>query len=324
MRLCSRSLIILREWCQSRNRKMGGEDKVWVVPSPHSVNEVCMHDGASVVIRRHGNPEGTRLILSHGNGLAIDLYYPFWSLFLDDFDVIVFDLRNHGWNPVGDFKNHNLPSFAQDFDPILSAIDRYYGSKPSVGIFHSVSALAALQPFCKLDSFSALVLYDPPLCKGGRSYAEFEAAANRLSELTRMRTNKFATKDSLAEILPYLPSFQRVVPGVYKLLAETTLRECKDDEGYELCCPPQYEARIMEFSGNFAVLVDFEHIRCPVKVLGADPTLPYSYLPTFDLSYVVKLDYDFLPESTHLLQLEQPEKCARVVVEFLRGQDLMN
>ncbi len=298
--------------------------KAWLVPEPHSVQEVSMNDGASVIIRRHGNPEGPRLVLSHGNGLAIDLYYPFWSCFLNDFDVIVFDLRNHGLNPVGDLKSHNLASFVQDFDPIVKAINRHYGPKPSVGIFHSVSALAALQPFCKPDIFSALVLYDPPLCKGGRSYAEYEAAANRLSELTRIRTNKFPTRDSLAEILPYLPSFQRVVPGVYELLAKTTLRECMNDEGYELCCPPQYEAQIMQFSGNFAVLVEFDHIQCPVKVLGADPTLPYSYLPTYDLGYVVKVDYDFIPESTHLLQLEQPEKCAEVAIEFLKEHKLMN
>ncbi len=162
------------------------------------------------------------------------------------------------------------------------------------------------------------------MCKGGRGHAKYEAVANRLSELTRMRTSKFATRDSLAEILPYLPSFQRVVPGVYKLLAEATLRECKDDEGYELCCPPEYEARIMEFSGNFSVLVEFDHIRCPAKVLGADPTLPYSYLPTFDLDYVVELDYDFLPESTHLLQLEESERCAAAAIEFLREHGLMN
>ncbi|MDE2826979.1 MAG: alpha/beta hydrolase [Bacteroidota bacterium] len=303
--------------------QMAVEGGNWVVPQPNSAHEVRMRDDSLVVIRRHGNPAGPRLVLSHGNGFAVDLYYPFWSLFLEDFDVIVYDLRNHGWNPVGDVKYHNLPTFAQDLELILDAVDLHFGSKPRVGIYHSLTALVAVQPHIRPNLFSGLVLFDPPICKGGRGYAEFEAAAIRNAGLTRMRANKFPTKAHLAEIIPYLPSFQWVLPGVFELLAETTLRESADHDGYELCCPPEYEARILEFAGSFAVLADFDHIRCPVKVLGADPTLPYSYLPTFDLSYIIKVDYDFLPESTHLLQLEKPAQCAKVVVEFLRKYNLL-
>ena len=56
-------------------------------------------------------------------------------------------------------------------------------------------------------------------------------------------------------------------------------------------------------------------------MVGADPTLPYSYLPTFDLSHVLTVDYDFLPETTHFLLLEQPQACAEVVRGFLAGID---
>ena len=51
--------------------------------------------------------------------------------------------------------------------------------------------------------------------------------------------------------------------------------------------------------------------------VGADPTLPYSYLPTLDLSDVFTVGYDFLPDATHFLQLEQPEECVKVMREFL-------
>ena len=66
------------------------------------------------------------------------------------------------------------------------------------------------------------------------------------------------------------------------------------------------------------MLVDFESIACPTKVIGTDPTLPYSYLPKFDLSDIVTIDYDFLPDTTHFLQLENPRQCADVVQSFLR------
>ena len=60
-----------------------------------------MADGASITLRRHGNPTGPRIMFSHGNGLATDLYYPMWRLLMDRFDLVLWDLRNHGWNPVG-------------------------------------------------------------------------------------------------------------------------------------------------------------------------------------------------------------------------------
>ena len=73
----------------------------WQVPEPLSTHDVRVDDDTVITLRRHGNPAGPRLVLSHGNGLAIDLYNPFWSLLADDFDLIVHDLRNHGWNPLG-------------------------------------------------------------------------------------------------------------------------------------------------------------------------------------------------------------------------------
>ena len=82
-------------------------------------------------------------------------------------------------------------------------------------------------------------------------------------------------------------------------------------------CPREYEAQLVDYARTFAVLVDFETLRCPVKVLGADPTLPYSYLPTLDLSHILTVDYDFLPETTHLMQLEQPEECVAAMREFI-------
>ncbi len=47
-------------------------EAVWAVPEPGSVHKIRMDDDAAVTLRRHGNPDGTRLILCHGNGLPIE------------------------------------------------------------------------------------------------------------------------------------------------------------------------------------------------------------------------------------------------------------
>ena len=292
-------------------------EPVWVLPEPLSTCDVLMDDGASITLRQHGNPSGPRLVLSHGNGLAADLYYPFWSLLTGDFELIIYDLRNHGWNAVGSLSHHTLPTFVQDHDRILEAIDEHYGSKPKVGVFHSVAALATLLSPKKGSDFVARVLFDPPVCKPGRGYAEFEQAANRLSTMARRRTAWFKTREELSSVLTFLPPYQYVAPGVADLFTRTTLRESATGTGYELRCPREYEAQILEYASTFAVLVDFDSALCPTKVIGADPTLSYSYLPSLDLSDVTTVGYDFLPDATHFLQLEKPEECVQLMREFL-------
>ena len=113
------------------------------------------------------------------------------------------------------------------------------------------------------------------------------------------------------------------MPGVRELMAATTLRRAADGQGYELRCPREYEAQIMDYVRSFAPLLDLSLLTCPTKVVGADPTLEYAYLPTFDLSHMLTVDYDFLPDATHFLQLEKPAECAAVLREFLETNELV-
>ncbi len=290
---------------------------MWKIPEPSLIGQARMGDGTTIFLRRHGNPDGPRLVLTHGNGLAADLYYPFWSLLADDFDLILYDLRNHGWNQIGPIDKHNMPSFVNDHDRTMQAIDHLFGEKPKIGVFHSVSALISLLSTTGENALAGRFLFDPPLCKPGRSHQQMEEAANHTAQLTRRRAERFPTKEDFSFLLKFSPLFSRVAPGVLDLMAETTLRKNPMGQDYQLRCPKEYEARIVEYAGIFSVLVDFEALKSPTKVMGADPTLPFSYLPTLDLSDMLTVDYDFLPEATHFLQLEEPEQCAAAVEEFV-------
>ncbi len=295
-------------------------EPVWKVPEPLSVYDVRLDEHTVTTVRQHGNTSGPRLVLSHGNGLAIDLYFPFWSLLADDYELIVYDIRNHGWNGVDGRNDHNIPTLIHDHDLILDTIDRVYGNKITVGIFHSLSTIIPLMSFS--DLYSALVLFDPPLCKPGASQVELLAAAEKAAARIRRRGDRFKTKEEFADFLRYIPTFARVVPGVRELVADTTLRKTAEGNEYELRCPPEYEAQLMDYARSFFPLIDLDLLSCPTKIVGADPTLPYSYLPTFDFSNVMKVDYDFIPEATHFLQLEKPAECAAAIREFLDRNEL--
>ncbi|MDE2791224.1 MAG: alpha/beta hydrolase [Paracoccaceae bacterium] len=295
-------------------------EAAWEIPEPLSTFDVRVDKHTVISVRRYGNPSGSRIVLSHGNGLAVDLYYPFWSLLSDDFDLMVYDLRNHGRNAVGIQRDHNIPTLIADHDLILDAIVRKYGEKPTVGVFHSLATLVTLLSFNNL--YSALILFDPPLCKPAASEAEFDAAAERAAAFARRRTDRFKSEQQFVEVLSFVPGLDRVGPGVRELMARSTLRRSSDGKAYELRCPRDYEAQIAEYVRSFSPLLDLTMLTCPTKVIGADPTLPYAYLPTFDLSHASAVDYDFVPEATHFLQLEQPEHCAGMVREYLASHGI--
>ena len=254
----------------------------------------------------------------------MDLYFPFWSLLADDFDLIVYDLRNHGWNPVGPLEEHNLMAYVRDQAAVFEAVDRLFGEKPKTAVLHSLSALAWLLSADGDNQPAAGILFDPPVGhKLNQANPEiYDFAFKLTASLLRNRREQFESIADFVENFPYRKVFTHTVPGLFDLAAETLLR--KSGARYVLRCPPAYEAQVMEYALILSSMVDFQALRQPTKVIGADPTIPFSYLPTFDLHEIMTLEYDFIPETTHFAQLEKPAECAAAVREFLERNDLMN
>ena len=188
-------------------------------------------------------------------------------------------------------------------------------------MFHSLSALTALlQVLSERDEsgFKALVLFDPPICPPGGDLEALEGIGLNLAEGGRHHRARFKHPEEFAARLRQASSFERLRPGVADLLAHSTLRRA--GTGYVLRCPPTYEAQIYECFWGWSMQVDFDNLPCPMKAIGADPIAPSSFIPSLDLSALVQLDYDFVPETTHLLLLENSEACATLCWKFLAMQ----
>ena len=284
---------------------MAQRDVEWNVPEPLARAAATMDDGTQIVLRRHGNPDGVRLVVSHANGLAADAYYPFWSLLTDRFDVVVYDFRNHGWNEAGALEAHDIPTFVRDMTTVSQAIERHFGASPAIGVFHSLSGqTAAIEACSGAASLAALVLFDPFICPRGC----YPPHAERLRQTMQVmaaaasrRRSSFESEQAFAERLHGSPAFGRLRPGAVELLAQATLRAAAEGSGYSLRCPPEYEARIAAQGYRHAAGVDVRALSCPVKVIGSDPVAPHSFMPTVAMDEIVALNYDFIPETTHFL-----------------------
>ncbi len=287
------------------------------VPAPTATHEVRAVDGYPILLRRHGNPNGPRLVISHGNGFAIDAYWPFWSRFVDGFDVFVFDIRSHGHNPVGRLETHCIPMLAEDLVCISQEIDNHFGAKGKVGVSHSLTALAVLHARIGDVEFAALVLFDPPMLLPGRKMEELEASGSRMGNATRKRREHFGTLARYVKLLSHMAAFNGLYMTKLELFARASLRPAADGNGFKLACPRQHEARMWDALYPFARTVDFAAMACPVKVIGSDPTVPNSFLPSTTMPELIRLDYDYVPETTQLLQLEKPAECATFMLDYL-------
>ncbi|HEX4411303.1 MAG TPA: alpha/beta hydrolase [Xanthobacteraceae bacterium] len=279
-----------------------------------------MRDGAVIRLRQYG-AGGRRLALSHGNGLAINAYLPFWQPLAENFELIVFDQRNHGENPLHDPASHDWDHIVADAREIAAGIDAHFGAKPTVGVFHSMSACVALMAALRFGSpWSALALFDPPLFPPtGHPLQPVELAEMKnLASRTRRRSQRFNSVEQFAVQLRRSPVFSSWVPGAHLLFAQSTLR--KSGEEWILCNSSELEARIYETNDDASVWQNITSLPCPALLIGADPSYRYASAPASMCKAVHDerdVPYVMIPDTTHFLQMEKPEACRAALESFL-------
>jgi pimeloyl-ACP methyl ester carboxylesterase len=291
------------------------------LPPPQAVIDVAGAGGATIRLRRHGNPRGPRLIVSHGNGFATDGYIGFWSRFLRDFEVVLFDARNHGWNELADPPGHDYAHMACDLDLVRAAAEAEFGRKPTAGLFHSMSAQAAM--LAALQSgwrFEALVLFDPPNNppEGHPVRVPMVEYLNRLVAWASTRRERFENLAELARDYAATRAGRHWIEGSHRTMAEAVLRRA--DDGWQLRCLGALEAAMYQQGIALGLWPKAADFTGSVKLIGGDPQRERpdpTALSNQALAREGSFDYLAMPGTGHLLQLEKPAGCADAVREFL-------
>jgi pimeloyl-ACP methyl ester carboxylesterase len=295
------------------------------VPAPREAFDAPLGDGAIIRVRRHGRPDGLRLYVSHGNGFAVDGYYPFWGPLAERFEVIAFDMRNHGQNPPaasgGD--GHNYAQMTLDLERVLRAVTARLGPRPCVGVFHSMSARTAMKHAVELGfPWEALILFDPPNVPppGHRAWEVMDVFERRLADWATTRQDRFAEPAELARQYAATRAHSTWVPGAHELMARSVLRRGEGGEGWVLCCPRELEAAIYLQAMTMNLWPAPEIYGGPVQLIAADPAARGAPAPAFanralaeDFGY----DYEVIPGTGHLLQIQKPEECRLAMLGFL-------
>jgi len=290
--------------------------------------EINSDDGAAFKIRRAGNPDGVRLFMSHGNGFAIDGYRVFWEPLLADFDVILFDMRNHGRNdPVG-ADRHTYFQMACDLGAIFHEINSRLGKKKNVGVFHSMSARAAMKHAVQMEwVWDALVLFDPPNVPSP-GHAHYESMRNfelKLSQWAVNREYRFSAPSDLRTFWEGNRAQEKWRAEARDDMANAVLRP-DNEGGYVLSCRRELEASIYLAALTMDLWPPASAYGGPVKLISADPDDkggPPIAAANRALAQEGGYEYEAITETGHLLQIEQPEACREAVHSFLRKRDLL-
>jgi pimeloyl-ACP methyl ester carboxylesterase len=295
-------------------------------PAPTATAELVMGDGTEILLRRYGDPAGPRLALSHGNGLAIDGYAPFWRRLATRYDLVLFDLRNHGRNATRLALRHDWDVLADDIVAIAAGIRRTFGDKKMTALVHSASSIASLRAMLGgARPWDAIALFDPPLYPPPGHPLEAQAAREwaSLVRRSRRRPERYADPAGLAEQFRRSRYMQRWVPEAFDAMARATLKPDPARGDWRLACPREFEARLFETNTDPRYFLEIANLPGPLTVIGADPDAPDAEIPPLINRLLAdQIDYRPIADSSHFLQVEKPAECAAAVEDFLRAHAL--
>ena len=295
------------------------------VPEPLERFALEMEDGARIDVRRHGVADAPlRIFLSHGNGFAIDGYMPFWLPLCARYEVVLFDMRNHGRSPPAAPEAHDYPHMARDVGAVHDRVTERLGPRRSLGAFHSMSGRAAMRD--ALDAgwrWDGLALFDPPDIppEGHALHDGMVRFERRLAEWAEARPDRFADPSELAGQYAASRPHKGWADGAHALMAEAVLRPGGGGSGGRvLACPPALEAKMYLANIPMNLWPRASDFGGPVLLLGADPALDRPS-PTAAANRALAeeggFDYAAVEGAGHMLQIEKPAACLAALDAFI-------
>jgi pimeloyl-ACP methyl ester carboxylesterase len=285
--------------------------------------QVLLEDGATASVRVYG--QGPRVICSHGNGLSADAFQSFWQLFANDYETVVFDFRHHGRSsPYTRAIPHVWPQLIRDYDAIMTGITRELGAAPSLGAFHSMSALTTLLHATEYETpWIGIVGFEPPATPPSH-YPEFKifgADNNRLADRTVKRRFEFNDVSELFDSYRRSSAFAGVDDAVLQALAASTLRWNDAKQLYELACAREFEASIFAMQDLEGAWERMCKIKIPVQLVTGEPETGTSPFIAVERAFARDGGFGFtiIPGASHFMQMEKPAECAAIVRAFHAG-----
>lgn len=272
------------------------------------------------------------LVMVHATGFLARLWQPVAERLAEPpptrpdrlaFRVYAYDSRGHGDSdkpaPQGESVTPDGPygwiRFAQDLKGFMDAFQ--FRGTPVVG--HSAGGAAALYLAARHPEHVSKVVAIEPIVIPPSQPGPGDERRNDLAEGAARRRMVWASVDEIVESYRSRPTFSRWREDVLRLYAVhgTFPRE---DGQRQLKCPGEIESEIFHQSRSLDVWSALPEVRCPVLVLRGERTDGYLHTICQNVaSRVANGRLAVVGDAGHLAPMEQPERLAEVILEFLEA-----
>ena len=266
----------------------------------------------------------TQVHFCHGNSLSAGTYLPFFEkLAHHHLKIFAPDLRGHGYSTKEKTDRvDNWDIFVKDLEQFVLSITH----PPVIGIGHSIGgyftyAAAALYP----DLFSKIILLDPIilpqkivwLCALARKTGL--DAKHPLPRMTRKKKFEFNSKEDALEHYSGKGMFKSWKSEFVKAYVDTAIEQ-ESATTWELCCYPEFEARIYE-SVPFETWRFASLIKIPVLVVrGGKSDLFYDQAGKKLAEKIKNCRFVTLEHLGHFLMMEDPDKVIDTILPFIQSK----
>jgi pimeloyl-ACP methyl ester carboxylesterase len=267
---------------------------------------------------------GPQIHFLHANGFCAGTYTPFLRYMTADFHVFASDVRGHGGSSFsGAPRISHWDIFADD---LKLTIEKAM-TPPIIGMGHSLGAVTTSIAAAKHPRlFSALVLIDPVIFPRKflwrMAALKFLGLRSAIGPARTARKRKRVFKDKQTALRRFAEG-----RGIFKSWSQDFIEaylECglleRDTHSAILKCDPELEAQIFE-SVPVNVWSYVKKIACPVLVVRGEASETFSRQAAGRIE-AVRPEFELreIPRSGHFVPMEQPQACARVILEFLRNK----
>lgn len=276
-------------------------------------------NGIRLAYFERGKPSADKptLLFVHATGFHGRLW-DYHAEAFPDYHSIALELRAHGRSENASFKDWS--DFGVDQREFIKAV----GLKNVVGVAHSMGAHTLLDAAAMTGAFDRLLLLDPTVAEP-EAYNDSYAASfgDQLHPAAKRRNNYASAEDMLAR-LSGKSSFPYFKPRILWDYCQYGL-EKTDSGDYQLCCPPELEARVyMTARTNGEVYNSIRSLDIPVTIVRAklpdpDAGQDFSSSPTWpelagEFSQARDLHWQ---DCSHFIPMQRPDDVNKLLAEEL-------
>ena len=253
-----------------------------------------------------------------GNSFTVGTYTPLLSALTNNFEVCSLALRGYWY----DKPQSRRLTREQDADVLIEFLEKTQDN-PVVGIGHSQGATAtAIAAAKRPELFSQLYLIEPVTFTKNQAtlynLLPRKLLLNREPfKSTLIKQTRWSSINDYYEHLRAQSAYRRISDAHLRIFAEQSLIK-NPDGSYTLIFAPEQE--LANYFGAPHIDSALKQLKCPYTLITGKPTL-------FINNKVRKQWQKFVPDSSiislsdygHLLPMEAPELCAKIINEHYQN-----